>query len=91
MKNGSVTLSPMPSNAGSWFGRRHAATECEVDLALMAKSNEQVQTLDSRQAAVGSRSLFFGRMKRVAVDARRRSDRALRRLPRKVPEGERNP
>lgn len=49
MKNGPVLLSPMPSNAGSWFGRRNAATECEVDLALMAKSGEWAQTLDAGQ------------------------------------------
>lgn len=43
----------MPSNAGSWFGRRNAATECEVDLALIAKSDERAQTLDAGQDAVG--------------------------------------
>jgi hypothetical protein len=47
MKNGPVFLSPTPSNAGSWFGRSNAATECEVDLALMAKSSERAQTLDA--------------------------------------------
>jgi hypothetical protein len=34
----------MPSKAGNWFGRCNAATECEVDLALMAKSNVRAQT-----------------------------------------------
>ena len=46
MKNGPVLRSPTPSNAGSWFGRCNAAAECEVDLALMAKSDEWAQTLD---------------------------------------------
>lgn len=45
MKNGPVLLSPNPSNAGSWFGRSDAATECEVDPAL-EPDPERAQTLD---------------------------------------------
>lgn len=88
MKTGPAFLSPMPSNAGSWFGRRHAATECEVDLALMAKSNERLRPWIPDRLRLVAESAFR-QDETGAVAPRRRADRALRRLRRKVPEGER--
>lgn len=65
MKNGPALLSPTPSNAGSWFSRRDAATECEVDLALMAKS-EAGSDLDAGQEAIWSAEVYFApRMQRA--------------------------
>lgn len=47
MKNGPVLLSPNVIECGKLVRSHPAATECEVDLALMARSDERAQTLDT--------------------------------------------
>ena len=44
MKNGPVLLSPNVIECGKLVRSHPAATECEVDLALMARSDERAQT-----------------------------------------------